>query len=142
MTHPSSRPDVLIIGAGVVGAACAYYCTAAGLRVAVVERGAIGGGTTSACEGNILVSDKEPGPELDLALLSSRQWREISDELGRSTIEYESKGGVVVAGSQETADGLRHLTAGQRTMGIEALDIGTDELFELEPNVTRQAAGS
>lgn len=122
-----------------MGAACAYYCTAVGLRVAVAERGAVGGGTTSACEGNILVSDKEPGPELDLALLSSRLWRDISEELGGSTIEYESKGGVVVARSQETADGLCQLTARQRAMGIEAVDIGTDRLFELEPNVTRQA---
>ncbi|KMS68863.1 FAD-dependent oxidoreductase [Streptomyces viridochromogenes] len=141
MTHPSPRPDVLVIGAGIVGAACAYYCATAGLRVSVVERGAIGSGTTSACEGNILVSDKEPGPELDLALLSSRLWRRIGEELGRSTIEYEAKGGVVVAGSPDSADGLRHLTAGQRTTGVDAVDIGPDELFELEPNVTRQAVG-
>lgn len=141
MTHPSPRPDVLVIGAGIVGAACAYYCTAAGLRVAVVERGAIGSGTTSACEGNILVSDKEPGPELDLALLSSRLWQEIGEDLGRSSIEYEAKGGVVVAASGETAHGLRHLTAGQRTAGVDAVDIDADELFELEPNVTREAVG-
>ncbi len=141
MTHPFPRSDVLVIGAGVVGAACAYYCAAAGLRVCVVERGAIGSGTTSACEGNILVSDKEPGAELDLALLSSRLWRRIGEELGRSTIEYEAKGGVVVAGSPDTADGLRHLTASQRTRGVDAVDIGPDELFELEPNVTRQAVG-
>lgn len=142
MTHPYRRPDVLVIGAGIVGAACAYYCTAAGLRVVVVERGAVGGGTTSACEGNILVSDKEPGPELDLALLSSRLWQEIAEDLGRTAIEYEAKGGVVVAGSRETAEGLRHLTAGQRTTGVDAVDIGPDELFELEPNVTREAAGA
>ncbi|MET9972781.1 FAD-dependent oxidoreductase, partial [Streptomyces sp. NPDC006356] len=141
MSHPSPRPDVLVIGAGIVGAACAYYCTAAGLRVAVVERGAIGSGTTSACEGNILVSDKEPGPELDLALLSSRLWQEIAEDLGRSAIEYEAKGGVVVAGSRATAEGLRHLTAKQRTAGVDAADIGADELFELEPNVTREAVG-
>jgi D-hydroxyproline dehydrogenase subunit beta len=124
-----------------VGAACAYYCTAAGLRVTVVERGAIGGGTTSACEGNILVSDKEPGPELDLALLSSRLWREIGEDLGKGALEYESKGGIVVAGSPAIADGLRRLTAGQRAKGVDAVDIGPDELFDLEPNVTRGAAG-
>lgn len=138
MTPTVPRPDVVIIGAGVVGAACAYYCTAAGLRVAVVERGAVGGGSTSAGEGNILVSDKEPGPELELALLSARLWRELGAELD---IEYEAKGGVVVAGSLETAEGLRRLTEGQRAAGVEAVDIGADELFELEPNVTREAVG-
>jgi len=42
-----------------VGAACAYYCAEAGLRVTVLERASVAGGTTSACEGNVLVSDKE-----------------------------------------------------------------------------------
>ncbi|MEV7087408.1 FAD-dependent oxidoreductase [Streptomyces sp. NPDC093085] len=141
MTQPSTRYDVLIVGAGVVGAACAYYCTAAGLRAAVVERGAVGGGTTSGGEGNILVSDKEPGPELELALLASRLWREAAEELGPGAVEYEAKGGVVVAGTEETAQGLRHLTAGQRDMGVDAVDIGADALFELEPQVTRRAVG-
>jgi glycine/D-amino acid oxidase-like deaminating enzyme len=141
VSPPPPSIDVLIIGAGIVGAACAYYCTAAGLRVAVAERGAVGAGTTSAGEGNILVSDKEPGPELELALLSSRLWREIQDDMGADALEYESKGGVVVAGSQEAADGLRRLTEQQRAAGVDAADIGPDELFELEPNVTRDAVG-
>lgn len=33
--------DVVVVGAGVVGAACAYYATLAGLRVAVVDRGPV-----------------------------------------------------------------------------------------------------
>ncbi|WP_055552186.1 FAD-binding oxidoreductase [Streptomyces sp. NBRC 110028] len=134
-------PDVLVIGAGIIGAACAYYCTSAGLRVTVVERGAIGGGTTGACEGNILVSDKEAGPELDLALLSSRLWREIRDDLGSAALEYHAKGGVVVAGSDATAAGLRQLTAEQRAAGVEVVDIGPGELSELEPNLTPEVAG-
>ena len=80
-----------------VGAACAYYCAAAGLRVGVVERGAVASGTTSAGEGNILVSDKEPGPELDLALLSVRLWADLGARLGAERLELHAKGGVVVA---------------------------------------------
>ena len=51
-----------------VGAACALYASRAGLDVALVDRGPVAGGTTGAGEGNLLVSDKEPGPELELAL--------------------------------------------------------------------------
>lgn len=55
------------------------------------------GGTTGAGEGNLLVSDKEPGPELELALLSGRLWREMAAEPGLGTaVEHEPKGGVVV----------------------------------------------
>lgn len=53
------------------------------------------GGTTGDGEGNLLLSDKEPGPELELALLSAQLWRELADELPPE-IEYESKGGLVV----------------------------------------------
>src|SRR6185437_7631514 len=63
----------------VIGAACAYYLARSGLRVAVAERGTVAAGTTGAGEGNILISDKEPGPELELARLSQRLWRELGD---------------------------------------------------------------
>ncbi|MFE0136358.1 FAD-dependent oxidoreductase, partial [Streptomyces sp. NPDC059037] len=66
--------DVIVVGAGVMGAACAYYAARSGLRVTVLDRGAVAGGTTGAGEGNLLLSDKEPGPELELALLSTRLW--------------------------------------------------------------------
>jgi len=53
--------DVVVIGAGAVGAACAYFAAREGFAVHVVERGQIAGGTSSAGEGNLLVSDKEAG---------------------------------------------------------------------------------
>jgi glycine/D-amino acid oxidase-like deaminating enzyme len=68
------RPDVVVVGAGIVGAACAEALSAAGHRVLVIDRAAPAGGTTAAGEGNVLVSDKEPGPELDLAVASRREW--------------------------------------------------------------------
>jgi glycine/D-amino acid oxidase-like deaminating enzyme len=134
------HPDVLVVGAGVVGAACAYYCAAAGLRVAVLERGGVAGGTTSGGEGNILVSDKSPSPELDLALLSVRLWGELSERFGPGAFELEHKGGVVVAQSPEAARGLAALTEEQRGLGVEAVDVSAAELAELEPNLTPEVS--
>src|SRR5689334_25387600 len=88
--------DVVIVGAGVVGAACALAAARAGLRVLVVDRGPVAGGTTGAGEGNLLVSDKQPGPELDLALLSLRAWRETAEHVEARTgggFELDLKGG-------------------------------------------------
>ena len=45
----------------------------------MVKRGTVASGATGAGEGNILVSDKEPGPELELARLSRRLWRELGE---------------------------------------------------------------
>ena len=141
MKRADHTTDVVIVGGGVIGAACAYYCTAAGLSVAVIERGAIGGGTTAACEGNILLSDKQPGAELDLTLLSARLWTELADELGAETLEYHTKGGVVVATTEPVRSALAGLAVQQRESGIDAVDVSRDELMDLEPNLNPTVVG-
>ena len=133
--------DVVVVGAGMVGAACALYAARAGLDVVLVDRGPVAGGTTGAGEGNLLVSDKEPGPELDLALLSGRLWADLAQEVGEA-IEYEAKGGVVVASTPEGLTALEAFAAGQRTAGVSALPIAADQLHDLEPHLAPGLAGA
>ncbi len=123
-----------------VGAACAYYAARAGLSVTVVDRGAVAGGTTGAGEGNLLVSDKEPGPELTLAQLSARLWRELAEALPPQ-LEYEAKGGLVVASDTPGMDALRDFAAGQEKAGVEAEEIPADRLTDLEPHLSPILAG-
>ncbi|MER7442443.1 NAD(P)/FAD-dependent oxidoreductase [Micromonospora avicenniae] len=132
--------DLVIVGAGVVGAASAYFAASAGLRVVVVERDSIAGGTSSAGEGNVLVSDKEAGPELDLALYSQQVWR--ADLAGHGDLwEFESKGGLVVAASEQGVASLRALAVQQRRCGVEVRDVARDELRDYEPHLAPQLAG-
>ncbi|MEV6944801.1 FAD-binding oxidoreductase [Streptomyces sp. NPDC051172] len=133
--------DVVIVGAGMTGAACALCAARAGLDVIVVDRGPVAGGTTGAGEGNLLVSDKEPGPELDLALLSNRLWAELAQEFGQ-TIEYEAKGGVVVAASPGGLVALEDFAAGQRAAGVTATTVAGTELYELEPHLAPGLPGA
>ncbi len=126
---------VVVVGAGMVGAACAYYAARAGLDVLLLDRGAVGSGTTSRGEGNILVSDKSPGPELELALLSQRLWRELGDDIGRDALELEPKGGVVVATSDQALAGLRAFARAQADRGVDAQDVGPQALRQLEPHL-------
>jgi glycine/D-amino acid oxidase-like deaminating enzyme len=133
--------DVVVVGAGVVGAACALYAARAGLDTVVVDRGAVAGGTTGAGEGNLLVSDKEPGPELELALLSGRLWAELAQEGLGKAVEYEAKGGVVVAGTEKALAGLVKLAAGQRAAGVEAVHVPLDRLPDVEPYLAPGLAG-
>jgi glycine/D-amino acid oxidase-like deaminating enzyme len=132
--------DVVVVGAGMVGAACALYAARRGLRVRVVDRGPVAGGTTGAGEGNLLVSDKEPGPELHLALLSARLWGRLAGELG-AAVEYEPKGGLVVARSAAALAALRDFADGQRAAGVVAEPVAADELDALEPHLTPGMAG-
>ncbi|NRQ30372.1 FAD-binding oxidoreductase [Nonomuraea sp. NN258] len=127
--------DVIVVGAGVVGAACAYYAARAGLDVTVLDRGPVAGGTTGSGEGNVLVSDKEPGPELELALLSNGLWRELA-ELGG--FEFEPKGGLVVAETGEVQRRLLDLAAEQK---VDHVPVAGSALREYEPHLADGLAG-
>ena len=133
----------MVVGAGMVGAACAFYAARAGLDVALVDRGPVSGGTTGAGEGNLLVSDKEPGPELELALLSQRLWADLAEQpLLGTAIEYEAKGGVVVASAPEGLTALEAFAAGQRAAGVRAVPVAADQLHDLEPYLAPGLAGA
>ncbi|MGW1957286.1 NAD(P)/FAD-dependent oxidoreductase [Streptomyces sp. NPDC001920] len=133
--------DVVVVGAGMVGAACALYAARAGLDVIVVDRGPVAGGTTGAGEGNLLVSDKEPGPELDLALLSGRLWDELAREFGEA-VEYEAKGGLVVASSTGGLAALQRFAERQRAAGVVAEPVADDALYDLEPHLAPGLPGA
>src|SRR4051794_29294126 len=71
--HMRKSFDVAVVGGGIVGAACAMSCAAAGLTVAVVEPGPIGGGATAAGMGHIVVMDDSPA-QLALTHYSRALW--------------------------------------------------------------------
>lgn len=123
-----------------VGAACAYYAARRGLRVTVLDRGSVAGGTTGAGEGNLLVSDKEPGPELQLALLSTQLWRDLAEVLP-SRIEYEAKGGLVVASDRTGLAALQEYAARQSAAGVTADVVPGERLRDLEPQLAPGLAG-
>jgi glycine/D-amino acid oxidase-like deaminating enzyme len=132
----SATPDVVIVGAGMVGAACAEALSAAGVRVLVIDRDGPASGTTASGEGNVLVSDKEPGPELDLAIASRAEWGVVLDRLPSrvADVEWESKGGVVVATGDPAP--LQEFAAKQSAAGVDARVITAGEALELEPLLT------
>ncbi len=151
--------DVVVIGAGMVGAATAAALAATGRRVLVVDRSGPLGGTTAAGEGNILVSDKLPGPELDLALRSVALWQEVAAEASEVDgsieafvvrtvsgvpefgFEFESKGGVVVAHDEAQLAALLALGKRQRAAGVEVTALDPDGLREAEPRIAPGLAG-
>lgn len=137
------RADVAVVGAGIVGAACALACAERGLSVVVLERGGLVAGTTGSGEGNLLVSDKLPGPELDLALLSLRLWRLLGPELSEryGDIELEPKGGVIVTRTAAGLAALRATAAGQAVAGVTTEELDAAGVRAREPAITPEVAG-
>lgn len=132
--------QVVVIGAGIIGAACARELARAGISTVVVDRGEVGSGTTSRGEGNILVSDKGPGLELEFALLSRDQWLQLGDELGTDTLELDAKGGLVVAAARPAMTALAGFADSQRGAGVQVHDV--DHPRDREPHLAEDLLGA
>jgi len=131
--------DVLIVGAGIVGCACARECAQAGLRVAVIEGNVPGGGATAAGMGHIVVMDDSTA-QLNLTRYSRSLWRQLIPELP-DTIEYESRGTLWVAADEEEMAEVRAKHSTYTASGVRADVLNEAELAAEEPKLRPGLAG-
>jgi len=87
------RPDVLVIGGGIVGVAAAVACQRAGLgHAVVVEAATLGAGATGGAAG-LLIPDVHQGSDpdwfVDLARKSLVLWRELEHRYGVGVIDLD-----------------------------------------------------
>ncbi|WP_103352346.1 FAD-binding oxidoreductase [Amycolatopsis sp. CA-128772] len=140
-----NRTRVVVIGAGIVGAACAGELARAGFDVLVLDRGRPAGGTTSHGEGNILVSDKGPGAELALAQLSARLWPRLVAEFeprAAAAAEFDPKGGIVVATTEAGAGALVAFAGAQAAAGVRTEHLSAADVAAAEPALTREVTAA
>lgn len=131
--------DVVVIGGGIVGAACAYYLCGSGLDVHLVERHFPASGTSRACDGLILAWDKS-GPALTLAQTSAGLWAELSEILDLD-FEYARKGTIMLAESEEGLAAAGEKVKAMHAAGIRADVLDGPGLRSLEPNLALDLAG-
>jgi D-hydroxyproline dehydrogenase subunit beta len=131
--------DVVIIGAGIVGAACAAECAREGLSVAIVEAGIVGGGATAAGMGHLVVMDDSEA-QFVLTRYSQQLWDEISSELPRE-VEHDACGTIwIAADDEEMAEAQRKARFySERGVAVEILDAGA--LREAEPSLREGLVG-
>ena len=126
-------PDVVVIGAGIVGAACAYFLARSGATVHVHERTYPGSGSSGACEGNILAWDKELRRELPLAVRSAELWAALAAELP-DDFEYDRKGSLVVAETEAELTAARERAAALAAHGVAGEPLDAAGLRAEEPH--------
>ncbi len=132
-----SRYDLIVIGAGIVGAACAERAAREGLRVAVVEPGPVGGGATAAAMGHLVAMDDDPA-ELALSRLSLQLWERFAE---LPLAEFSRCGTVWVAREPRELDGVAAKVARLAAAGVTARRIDAAELYELEPHLAPGLCG-
>ncbi|MGD0667126.1 MAG: FAD-dependent oxidoreductase [Bryobacteraceae bacterium] len=131
--------DVAIAGAGIVGAAVADECAAAGLRVVVVEPGPTGGGATGAGMGHIVVMDDSLA-QLALTRYSVALWRELALELPPE-VEYAKTGTIWVAADAEEMAEVECKRQVYTSAGVRADVLDERSLAEAEPQLRAGLAG-
>lgn len=135
----NSNPDAIILGAGIVGAACAAELAHAGMRVTVVEPGVIGGGATAAGMGHIVVMDDSP-EQLALTRFGRRLWHSIAPRLP-ATVEFEVTGTIWVAADALEMEEVERRQASYHSQGLPAHVLDAHALHREEPNLRPGLAG-
>src|SRR5258708_2544515 len=131
--------DVVIVGAGIVGAACADECSQQGMRIAVVDQDAIGSGATAAGMGHIVVMD-DSDAQFALTRYSQTLWQSLIPDLP-ADVEYEQCGTIWVAADEEEMVEVRRKQAYYSRRGVPVEVLTAEDLERLEPNLRKGLAG-
>lgn len=136
----TQQADVVVIGGGIVGAACAYYLSQAGLDVHLFERHAPASGTSRACDGLILLWDKSPGAELTLGLSSVQLWSDLSQSLD-DDYGYRRCGTIYLAADEHTLIEGQRKAALLEEHGVATQMVDPQGLRSLEPLLAHDLLG-
>ena len=131
--------DAIIVGAGIVGAACAHEFARRRLAVAVVDRDVVGSGATAAGMGHLVVMDDSEA-QFALTRYSQQLWRALSPELP-AEVEYDQCGTIWVAADEEEMAEVHRKREFYATRGVPTEILSPEELKRLEPNLRDHLAG-
>ena len=131
--------DVAIVGAGIVGAACADELSRRAMRVALVERDVVGGGATAAGMGHVVVMDDSEA-QFALTRYSQKLWQGLRRELPED-VEYEQSGTIWAAADEEEMAEVQRKHAFYGTREVPTEILSARALRDLEPNLRDGMAG-
>ena len=132
--------DVVVVGAGIVGAAVALRCARSGMRVLVLEEDQVATGVTAAGMGHLVAMD-DSAAQIALCAVSLSIWRSLRNELSAGTA-WRDTGTLWVAKDDEELELARQRVATYDDAGVQAEVIGADELKKLEPQLRPGLTGA
>jgi D-hydroxyproline dehydrogenase subunit beta len=136
----TARPDAVVVGAGIVGAACAEALANAGLRVLILESRFAGGFTTAVAMGHLAVMDDSEA-QFALTALSCRLWRERAGERP-AECEDDPCGTLWVAADEGELAHVRAKADFYRARGVAAEVLDAPALAAAEPALRHGLAGA
>lgn len=142
----SDRPEVIVVGAGVIGAACAWRLSQAGLRVLALDRTAPGSEASQAALGVLTYHGRPvmPEPVRALAHQSADLFPAVLEELQQSSgepVHYRREGQLVLAIEPDELEELELTLQINRQSGIDMEQASVEEALLMEPNLNPAIAG-
>ena len=133
--------DVVVVGAGIAGVCTAWELARRGADVCLIDAGEVSGGTTGLGEGNVLCSDKDAGPELELALHGRAIYDELDAALG-AVAQIRRKGALIVHPDAATWEIEPARLARLAAAGVRSQSLGPAEVRAMEPELTGDVLGA
>lgn len=112
------RYEVAVIGGGIVGSATAYYLATAGLETVLIEKNDIASGTSSRCDGNVTIVDKDPGFDSEMSLVSQELLRDLHGTL-EIPFEFREHGSILVCDNEEEMEAAIEWVKTQNEAGLQ-----------------------
>lgn len=131
------QPDVIVIGAGIIGAACAHALARAGRKVLVIASGV--GGATHAGMGHLVVMDDNPA-EMALSQYSVQAWRTLAPRMP-TDCAYSHCGTLWIAANAEEMAGAADKRARLQQHGLECSLLSAAQLARAEPGLRAGLSG-
>jgi glycine/D-amino acid oxidase-like deaminating enzyme len=131
------NPDVIVIGAGIIGAACAHALARAGRRVRVLDSGM--GGATHAGMGHLVVMD-DNAAEMALSQYSVAAWSALSQRMP-ADCAFHACGTIWVAADADEMAGAEDKRARLLQHGLACTLLSAAQLAQAEPGLRSGLAG-
>lgn len=131
--------DAAIVGAGIVGAACADALAREGMKVVIIDRNDIASGTTATGMGHIVAMDDSEA-QFALTNFSRTLWKQLAEELP-AECEYERCGTIWVAADETEMVEVRRKHRYYSEHGIASDILDARSLRNAEPNLAESMAG-
>lgn len=125
------RTETVIIGGGIIGVCTAYFLAKKGRDVVLVDRGVIGAGTSTHCNGSIVCGSEKFSM---YNCVSNELYVQLISELGED-FHYRREGSLKIIGTQKNFKKYSDLIERQKEYNPQARIISREDLKQLEPNL-------
>jgi glycine/D-amino acid oxidase-like deaminating enzyme len=130
----------IVVGGGIVGAACAAELVDAGVRVVLLEAAPrLAGGATAAGMGHIIILD-DSEIEFELTHLSQRLWDELATALPRAA-QVDPCGVLWLASDAQELEAARRKASFMSDRGLPTELLDERALYDAEPRLRPGMAG-